>query len=36
VPPLLLEDETEKRREREAQTRRENRLKEREQLKRGE
>jgi acyl-CoA hydrolase len=36
VPPLLVEDETEKRREREAQTRRENRLKEREQLKQGE
>ncbi len=36
VPPLLVEDETEKRREREAQTRRENRLTEREQLKRAE
>ncbi len=36
VPPLETEDEIEARREREAQTRRSNRLAEREQLKRGE
>src|SRR4051794_250547 len=32
VPPLLVEDETERRREREAQTRRRNRLTEREEI----
>jgi acyl-CoA hydrolase len=36
VPPLLIEDEADARREREAQTRRSNRLAEREQLKREE
>jgi acyl-CoA hydrolase len=36
VPPLLIEDDLEARREREAQTRRSNRLAEREQLRRAE
>jgi acyl-CoA hydrolase len=36
VPPLLIDDEPELRREREAQTRRSNRLREREELKRAE
>jgi acyl-CoA hydrolase len=36
IPPLLIDDELELRREREAQTRRSNRLREREELKRAE